>query len=181
MLEKLLRRTHGVERKGKGFGKKGKVKGKGKDYYSYGSYSYGSYGSYGYGKGKDKGKDWMGWMGKGKEGKGKVKGKKGKGKSKWSSEPDVEKPHCHMTYTVPLPSMVANCVPLEAPFGILTAPSRPKLGLCFYFERGFCFHGESCLYEHSGSQALQPVNNTAWWALPSSLANRAGRPGKASA
>eukprot|EP00438_Fugacium_kawagutii_P014364 Skav221704 [mRNA] locus=scaffold542:6352:7305:- [translate_table: standard] len=174
MLEKLLRRTHGVERgKGygyKGFGKKGKFKGKGKD-----------------GKGKDgKGKDW-----KGKDGKGKGKsGKKGKGKSKWTMDRDGEPPrrYDHATYSVPLPSVVANSVPLEAPFGNVAnspqviAPSLLKRGPCRFFERGFCYHGENCQYEHVGSTGanaqLPVINSTAWWALPSSLANRAGRPGR---
>ena len=177
MLEKLLRRTHQVERgKGfggfggfgyKGFGKKGKFKGKGKD-----------------GKGKEgKGKDWKGKDGKGK---GKTSGKKGKGKSKWSVERDGE-PERRLdqaTYSVPLPSVVANCVPLEAPFGgaptsQVIPPSLPKWGPCRFFDRGFCFHGENCQYEHVGAGAMtqKVINSTAWWALPSSLANRAGRPG----
>lgn len=178
MLEKLLRRTHQVERgKGfggfggfgyKGFGKKGKFKGKGKD-----------------GKGKEgKGKDWKGKDGKGK---GKTSGKKGKGKSKWSVERDGEPERRldHATYSVPLPSVVANCVPLEAPFGgaptsQVIPPSLPKWGPCRFFDRGFCFHGENCQYEHVGAGAMtqKVINSTAWWALPSSLANRAGRPGE---
>ena len=174
MLEKLLRRTHQVERgKGfggfgyKGFGKKGKFKGKGKD-----------------GKGKEgKGKDWKGKDGKGQ---GKTSGKKGKGKSKWSVERDGEPERRldHATYSVPLPSVVANCVPLEAPFGgaptsQVIPPSLPKWGPCRFFDRGFCFHGENCQYEHVGAGAMtqKVINATAWWALPSSLANRAGRPG----
>ncbi|CAK9022178.1 unnamed protein product [Durusdinium trenchii] len=171
MLEKLLRRTHGVERSGKGFGykgcgKKGKFKGKGKEW-----------------KGKDgKGKEWKGKDGKGK---GKFSGKKGKGKNRWTldHDGDQERHHNHPTYAVPLPSVVANCVPLEAPFGIQhhvnVAPTQQfKWGLCRFFERGFCFHGENCQYEHSGASAQQVISSTAWWALPSSLANRAGRPGE---
>ncbi|CAK9045816.1 Nuclear fragile X mental retardation-interacting protein 1 (Nuclear FMRP-interacting protein 1) [Durusdinium trenchii] len=150
MLEKLLRRTHGVERSGKGFGYKGCGK-----------------------KGKDG------------KGKGKFSGKKGKGKNRWTldHDGDQERHHNHPTYAVPLPSVVANCVPLEAPFGIQhhvnVAPTQQfKWGLCRFFERGFCFHGENCQYEHSGASAQQVISSTAWWALPSSLANRAGRPGE---
>lgn len=172
MLEKLLRRTQIDKGKGfssKGFGKKGKFKGKGKD-------------GKGFGK-EGKGKDWKGKDGKGK---GKFSGKKGKGKNKWAMDHHKELPerhHDHATYSVPLPSVVANCVPLEAPFGTpsaqpSTTPDPPKWGLCRFFERGFCFHGENCQYEHVGSP--QVVNATAWWALPSSLANRAGRPGSSS-
>ncbi|CAJ1336309.1 unnamed protein product [Effrenium voratum] len=175
MLEKLLRRTHGVEKGkgffGKGFGKKGKDKGKGKFKGKDGKGK-----EKGKDKGKGKGKDWS---------KGKY-GKKGKGKAKWSWTPD-EEPEVHPTYSVPLPSVVANCVPLEAPFASCrshTAPvqtgqtATPKWGPCRFFERGFCYHGANCQYEHVGTSAAQDLSSTAWWILPSTLANRAGRPGE---
>lgn len=177
MLEKLLRGTHGLERGTKGFG-------------------YG-YGSYGKGKGKKggKGKDFKGGKG-GKDGKGKGKGKKGKGKGKKGSSwfgPDVveafeEAPEEHPTVALPLPSVVANCVPLEAPFAAAAflaarGGAGSKRGPCRFFERGFCYHGQNCQYEHgvaaSGNNAgAQAIGNTAWWVLPSTLANRAGRPGE---
>ena len=170
MLEKLLRRTHGMEKgKGKGKGKKGKFKGKGKD-----------------GKGKDiKGK-----------GDGKSKGKKGKGKGKikgkrpmWSMSDEPTEDKSHPTQLICMPSMVANCVPLEAPFGTLHSQSAHedpesrwgKLGVCRYFERGFCYHGSACQYEHVGAAPRVQATDiaaTAWWVLPSTLANRAGRPGE---
>ncbi|CAE7512783.1 Nufip1 [Symbiodinium natans] len=173
MLEKLLRRTHGMhgmeKGKGKGKGKKGKFKGKGKEY---------------------KGKEFKGdGKSKGKKGKGKAKGK-GK-RMTWSmsmSEEPVEE-KVHPTQFLCLPSVVANCVPLESPFGSSHCQGRSqayesrngKLGICRYFERGFCYHGAACLYEHIGGPPqvqASDIATTAWWVLPSTLANRAGRPGE---
>jgi len=215
MLEKLIRRTHLMESsagsKGSNWGwdSKGYGKGKGK-----------------WGKGKDKGKFDKG-KGKGKKGKGKGKGK---GKSKdwyswdwhggggdWDAPPagadrwaqPLEHVLAPTQVSVPLASMVANCVPLEAPFGadFLPAPvvQRFSRGICRYFENGFCYHGDRCQYEHVG-QASAPGASAAsssmqglaaagatqrrlaladspeaaaeaaaatWWALPSTLANRA--------
>lgn len=176
MLEKLLRNTHGIERGTKGFG-------------------------YGYGKGKGKkggkGKDFF-KGGKDSKGKGKGKGKKGKGKGKkgpsWfgydAVETPEEVPEEHPTAALPLPSVVANCVPLEAPFAAAAFSSTKtgtgfKLGRgpCRFFERGFCYHGQNCQYEHgvasaANSAGAQAIGNTAWWVLPSTLANRVGRPGE---
>lgn len=168
MLEKLLRSAHGLKGKGKGKFGKGKDKGKSK-----------------FGKGKDKGK-----------GKGKNKGKgKAKGKQLWSWGPwngdDWEDSGLHVvgtesqehaTKSLPLPSVVANCVPFEAPFCAATLeqqqPAR-KRRLCKYFTQGFCFHGENCQYEHEGQPGLlaigdsqAPPNPARWWTMPSTLANR---------
>lgn len=178
LLEKLLRKEHDLERRGKGKGK-GKFKGKdkGKDYW---------------GKGKG------GKSGKGSKGRGKWQqqswGGKGWGNSSWDWQggraDGGAPPSDHVLATLQLPSMLANCVPLEAPFGQLhqQSPAPRKRGLCRFFERGFCFHGDNCQYEHAGSgtagmQALgdasaprgieAPVAGPPWWTLPSTLANRA--------
>lgn len=166
MLEKLIRRTHLMEsssnKGGWGWdGGKGYGKGKGK-----------------WGKGKDKGK-WDKGKGKGKKGKGKGKGKsKGwyswdwQGGGDWHGSGDVDAPPpsgdrwaqslehflAPTQVSVPLPSMVANCAPLEAPFGSDFLPPPPVAqrytrGVCRYFEKGFCFHGDRCQYEHSGPAA----------------------------
>ena len=168
MLEKLLRRTHGMERgKGKGKGKKGKFKGKGKDFK----------GKDGKGDGKSKGK------------KGKAKGK-GKGKRVgWNLSEESTEEKVHPTQSLCLPSVLANCVSLESPFGMCHIQGHSqghesrtwKLGVCRYFERGFCYHGDACQYEHIGSPPqvqASDIATTAWWVLPSTLANRAGRPGE---
>jgi len=204
MLEKVLRSTHGLEgRKGKGYGAFGKGKGKGKDKGKYG----------------------------GKKGK---KGKKGKGKGwtqSWGSWTAHRQGECmegqaplalmdtpawpgesHALVAVPLPSMLANVVSLEAPFGPSSAlasvatpgqRNQPMRGLCKFFERGFCFHGDNCRYDHGLIQVAGPtgamtgdgtnfINSTQqlaltdsqaagvtpWWVLPSTLANRACRPGE---
>ncbi|CAE7270551.1 Nufip1 [Symbiodinium sp. CCMP2456] len=183
MLEKLLRSQHGMEKgKGKGKGKKGKFKSKGKDGKDGRGKDYSSYGyTYNFkGDGKSKGK------------KGKSKGKeKGKGKRMpWSMGMNEElEDNAHPTHSLPLPSVVANCVPLESSFGNSSGQARyqafdsgrGKLGVCRFFERGFCYHGAACQYEHIGSppQAqASDITPTAWWVLPSTLANRAGRPGE---
>jgi len=188
MLEKLLRRSNDISgRKGFGKGKKGKF---GKD---------DGKGKYGKGKGKDKGK-----KGKGKD-KGKSKGKgKGKGKKSWGwngSEWNGDESqdmlaiadivHKHPTADLPLPSVLANCVPLEAPFGAAPLQQQPQPQVqgvdsrrfCKYFSQGFCFHGARCRYQHEGQSqpgalAIEdaraaPSGDPKWWLLPSTLANRA--------
>lgn len=174
MLEKLLRSAHGLERR-KGFGKGKFEKGKGKGKF---------------GKGKfDKGK------GKGKGGKGKGKGKDKhwwNGSSTWNGDEwrDLTGMHevapvvCeHISKALPLPSVLANCVPLEAPFGAAPlhqqAPMPMRGRLCKYFSQGFCYHGAKCQYDHGdqpGTLALEDSQATAsgqrYWTLPSTLANR---------
>jgi len=204
MLEKLLRSSHGLEsRKGKGFSAFGKGKGKGKDKGKYGGQK-GKKGKKGKGKGWKQ--PWGSWT--------------AYGQGEWmDGRPQLalmETPawpgDSHALVAVPLPSMLANIVPLEAPFGPSSASSvaisaiqehRPMKGLCKYFERGFCFHGDNCRYDHgliqvagqisamAGGGALS-VNSThqlaltdnqaagaaPWWVMPSTLANRACRPGE---
>jgi len=173
MLEKLLRDAHGLN-----------------------SRSWGVHNSDGWGKSKGKGK------GKAK-GKGKSKGK-GKRYSSWGDvsasrqfhDASRDVVHVPVLVAVPYPSMVANCVPLESPFGLCHKSSLPKQtrGICKYFERGRCIHGERCQYEHStsasrlgrlgvalsGGQALRGdlTKTSSWWGLPSTLANRVCRPGE---
>jgi len=178
--------------------------------------SKGASSSKGNSKGKGKGKD----KGKGKFDKGKSKGKdKGKGKGKgWGSGGDWQggwhqqdgqaaessRPE-HVLVSTPLASMVANCVPLEAPFGNSSSstfgmPQDRKWtrGMCRFFERGFCYHGDRCQYEHAGNPGQLALTDASslgtgpgaggaavgdasslggseatWWALPSTLANRA--------
>jgi len=197
LFEKMIRQTAFVDAGGKGCGK-GKGKGK-------------------FDKGKGKGKD----KGKGKFDKGKSKGKeKGKGKGKgWGSGGDWQggwhqQDDCHaaessrpehVLVSTPLASMVANCVPLEAPFGNSSSstfgmPQDRKWtrGMCRFFERGFCYHGDRCQYEHAGNPGQLALTDASslgagpgaggsavgdasslggseatWWALPSTLANRA--------
>jgi hypothetical protein len=165
MLEKLLRSSHGLKgNKGKGKFGKGKDKGKGK-----------------FGKGKDK-------NGKGKgKGKGKAKGKSW-GKSNYDDWQHVGSNDAvagavaieHVTKELPLPSMVANCVALEAPFGSAPLQQHQQIPqrrrICKYFQQGHCFHGANCQYDHtldgkSEHAALEDIR-TAWWVLPSTLANR---------
>lgn len=177
ILEKLLRQTHGLN----GYRGKGKGKKKGKDK--------------GMDKGKGKGKD------KGK-GKGKLKGnKKGKGKG-WQGEYHgagydrgagyddaltMGSECSHVSATLPLPSTLANCVPLEAPFGASRhwpLPARVTRGPCAYFQRGFCYHGARCQFDHTlpeqgsetvglSAEAAAATVASQWWVLPSTLANRA--------
>ncbi|CAK0890731.1 unnamed protein product, partial [Prorocentrum cordatum] len=193
MIEKLLRKqsmdSGGDYGKGwdKGWskGKKGKGKGKFMDK----------------GKGKDKGK-------KGKKGKGKGKDKGYsyrpavfEGDSWGSALAGLPPPAEHALVSVPMPSMLANCVPLEAPFGHVApppalAPTRRagSKGVCKYFEKGFCFHGDRCQYDHgpglpalpmlmdagasTAAAAAEQAARVPWWALASTLANRACRPGE---
>jgi len=193
LLEKLLRQEHGLER-----GRKGSGKAWGK-----------SWGDKGKGWGKDKGKGKKGKKGKGKKGSGKGKGWGwGSGKRNWDWEGDgdtlpnisdfggLEATRHALVFAAEavLPSVVANCVPLEAPFGTFSMPPPPEAAAeprrrlkwpCRFFERGFCFHGDNCQYEHGdGSQLLAlpaPGSEAAappFWLLPSTLANRAGRPGE---
>eukprot|EP00933_Yihiella_yeosuensis_P061230 TRINITY_DN6403_c1_g1_i2.p1 TRINITY_DN6403_c1_g1~~TRINITY_DN6403_c1_g1_i2.p1 ORF type:complete len:314 (+),score=79.95 TRINITY_DN6403_c1_g1_i2:333-1274(+) len=161
-MEKARTRMERVKAKmTKGFGGKGKgKKGKGKD-----------------GKGKNKdGK------GKGKDGKG----KKGKSKGKWGDKGEEVEEKEHLTKSLPLPSVLANCVALEAPFGpgTLQISTGFKRGVCRFFEQqGYCRHGDYCHFEHVRGDAAdnandRPISSTAWWILPSTLANRAGRPGE---
>lgn len=199
-LEKLLRRTHGMDRQGYSWGNN-----------SWESGDWGSGGGKGKGKWKGKGKGKDKGKGKGKD-KGKEKGKKGKSQGKsadkgwkrsfedwnqpWSqpwSQP-VDQGHTqeekHVLTMVLMPSMVANCVPLEAPFAApAPLPPRPKR-LCRFFERGYCFHGESCQYSHGSgvpdskqdlgprAPGCAPAGGSRWWVLPSTLANRVSRPGE---
>lgn len=207
MLEKLLRSAHGLDdRWGQGgWGNAG-----------YGSYSKSYGGPWGKGYGKGKGKGMGKGKGKGKKGKDKFKGKdkgskdkgkaKGKGKGMkgwlgwddgvWVGTGGGSHSGEHQSASLPLPSVLANCVPLEAPFGTQWQPSTVgreggKRGLCRFFERGFCYHGERCQYEHASSSrdvnrarglSGGTTSNTAeqhlWWVLPSTLANRACGPGE---
>lgn len=175
MLEQLLRSAHGLDRSG-GYGWYGGGKCKGKDK----------------SKGKCKGKGKT--KGKGKDGKS-----KGKGKSKggWNWQPWNEQAdgvdnadigdnvdRTHALVAVALPSMLANCVPLEAPYGGRRAPPPRKwtAGVCKYFEQGFCYHGDNCRYEHVGGSTTgrpaasgvgaQKLDLEQYRLLPSTLANR---------
>lgn len=188
-LERLLRRTryHGYDEddaevdedfdyRPKG---KGKTKGKGKL----------GKGKWNFGKGKtDKGKG-KGKFGKGKfdKGKGKGKGKfgKGTGMSKGKSKGGQgrlkalvwEEPTSKGLET--LPSMVANQVPLEAPFA---APRlrRKKTRQCDFFARGHCHHGVHCQFRHGPEDnglfaepagGLGKERKQHFWLMPSMLAN----------
>lgn len=176
MLEQLLRKAHGLDRRGggwwygggkskgkdKGSGKgKGKMKGKGKD-------------SKSKGKGKSKGSwGWQAW-GEPADGKGKAMG-------------DDNVDRTHALVAVALPSMLANCVPLEAPGGgqrVSEPAPRWTRNVCKYFAQGFCYHGANCRYEHPTSneehrpgverQSVE-IQSEGWQfrLLPSTLANRA--------
>jgi len=209
MLEKMLRKTHDIEAGSKGSwgDRKGGFKG-GKGYY-YPSWGKGSKG----GKGKEKkGKGSKGGKLKCGGGKGFFKGGKHAKGDRWNSsppllaltmgegQPEDTGPPLAMLCTQ-LPSMLANCVPVEAPFasqhtsylaGLASSSGRPRQ-LCKYFAQGFCFHGDRCRYSHdpvlaNGSQAGAAGGGAAgvppggfgqvWWRMPSMLANRAGRPGE---
>jgi hypothetical protein len=111
MIEKLLRKQSSVDSGGfgKSWGKGKKGKGKSKDK----------------GKGQDKGKD----KGKkGKKGKGKGKGKGGYWQPTtfdgdlWVGSLEGAPAPDHALVSVPMPSMLANCAPLEAPFGRVAQP-----------------------------------------------------------
>jgi len=205
-LEKLLRETHGL--------KGGRKGGKGNDgsWHSFGGKDKGKGKSKGKGKNKgekgkgksDKGKGKFD-KGKGKLDKGKGKFEKGKGKSvkghhswgtgdyvrnsdgveEWEVDDDKDATESRAHRLAALPSMLANHVPLEAPFGLRKRAPREPRGprLCQYFQNGFCMHGEQCRFSHGevGSSEIidvSPAGSASWWAMPSTLANRASRPGE---